>query len=208
MYTDPACSFLKCGQNGDDDSDNSNDENKGQLSKRILDKSPSALNIGQLSESRQSTDKSTILPQHRVSPPGEGSSPSLLCPDREPSCPQQEVCCLDKAASYPIHEGSPPVCPRIEKFSESMKAFIEEVYNKPDWDSLGPFRPAQISFGGAVTAVLAAGKWKSKTFGSTDPAMRSRKRTNSFEREARTVNTVPAFVAGKVLQITTRKESV
>ena len=88
------------------------------------------------------------------------------------------------------------------EYTNSMKSFIEEVYNKPDWDSLGHFRPAQISFEVAVE------KQKSETFGSTDQAMRPRKYTNSFEREARTVNTVPAFVAGKVLQITTRKESV
>ena len=94
------------------------------------------------------------------------------------------------------------------EYTNSIKSFIEEVYNKPDWDSLGHFRPAQISFGGVVAAVLAAGKWKTKTFGSTDPAMRPRKRTNSFEREARTLNALPAFVAGKVLQITTRKKSV
>jgi hypothetical protein len=87
-----------------------------------------------------------------------------------------------------------------------MKTFIEEVYTKPDWDSLGHFRPAQV--GTFTAAVLAAEKRKARTFGLTDPAVRSRKRTNSFEREARTLNAVPAFVAGKVLQITTRKESV
>jgi hypothetical protein len=212
LYTDPISSFLKCGGGGDDDSD---DEKEGQISakkaKRILAKRPSAFDMDQPSDNRQITDMSPILPQRRVSPPGKGSSPPLSCPYKEPSCPQQEEYCLQKETSCPIHEGSPPVGPRKLKFNKIsviQKAFIDKVYNEPDWDCLGHFCPAQISFGGAVAAVLAAGKWKSKTFGPTDPAVRPRKRTNSFEREARTLNVLPSFVAGKVLQITTRKKSV
>ena len=102
---------------------------------------------------------------------------------------------------------SPPMSPGLGEFEKSVVSFIESVYNKPDWESLGHFSGTDISLQGAVTAVVAAGRWKRKALGPSKSPHRPRVTTNSFEKEARTVNRVPAFPPGKILQITTNKNA-
>ena len=83
---------------------------------------------------------------------------------------------------------------------------VKEVFDNPDWNSLGHFSGHHlVTFEAAVSAKVLAGKWKKKAFGVI-PKRESQQVLESHEVEARKLNSAPAFLPGKVLQVDTREE--
>ena len=96
---------------------------------------------------------------------------------------------------------------KADRLSErQVSDMVQDVFDNPDWKSLGHFSGHHVmTFEAAVTAKVFAEKWKKKAFGVIQKRP-SQQVLETHEEEARKINSAPAFLPGKVLQIDTRKE--
>lgn len=128
-----------------------------------------------------------------------------------PSHPQYQVLYID-----PLIDTCKMTCLRGRQEEDSREAdslserrvtdLVKEVFDNPDWNSLGHFSGHHlVTFQGVANAKLFAEKWKKKAFGVIQKR-ESQQILETHEVEARKLNSAPAFLPGKVLQVDTREE--